>query len=102
MAAVLPAIVDILIGLALSLRSRDTTTTVALVPTLVTRVLLALRNSFVAPVGDMPLLLLATIVVVSARHGDLLCQMHMRAVIMNVCSMALVHRQANVMASRLS
>ncbi len=72
-ASVLPAIVYILVGLTLSLRAGDTTTTVALMATLVTSILLALRNSLIASVRDMPLLLLASVVVISARHRVFSC-----------------------------
>ncbi|HEY8383418.1 MAG TPA: hypothetical protein VIL09_14825 [Microvirga sp.] len=58
MAAVLPTIVDILVGLALSLRFRNAPATVAFVTTLVTSILFAFGNSLVAPVGHVPLLLL--------------------------------------------
>jgi hypothetical protein len=73
MAPILSAIVHILVGLTLSLRPGDTTTTVALVTTLVTSVLFLLRNSLIASVTDMPLLLLATVVVIPARHWVFSC-----------------------------
>jgi hypothetical protein len=94
-AAVLPAIVDTLVGLTLTLRPGDATTPVALVAALVTSVLFALRNSLVAPVRDMSLLLLRAIVVVSAGHRGFSCQIHLSAVTMNACGVSLVHSQAN-------
>ena len=72
-ASVLTLIIDVLVSLALTLRLGDTTTPVTLVTSLVTSVLLTLWNSLVAPVGDMPLLLLGSVIVVSARHRDLCC-----------------------------
>jgi hypothetical protein len=72
-ASVLTLIIDVLVSLALALRLGDTTTPVTLVTSLVTSVLLTLWNSLVAPVGDMPLLLLGSVIVVPARHWDLSC-----------------------------
>jgi uncharacterized membrane protein YczE len=57
-ASVLSLVVDVFVGLTLALRPRDTTTSVALVAALVAGILLALGNSFVAAVRNMPFLLL--------------------------------------------
>ena len=66
-ASVLSAIVYALIGLTLALRPGDAAAPITLMATLVTCVLFALLDGFVAAVGHVALLL-RPVVVVPARH----------------------------------
>jgi hypothetical protein len=66
--AVLLAVVHPLIRLALALRLGNATTAIAMMRMMPGILAVALRNSPVASVGHVPLLLLAAVVVVSAGH----------------------------------
>jgi hypothetical protein len=68
--AVLLAVVHAFVRLALALRLGDSATTVTMMRMVASILAVAFRNSFVASVGHVPLLLFAAVVVVPSGHGS--------------------------------
>jgi hypothetical protein len=69
-AAVLLAVVNSFICLALALGLGNATAPIAMMRMMASILAVAFRNSFVASVGHVPLLLLAAVVVVPSGHGS--------------------------------
>jgi hypothetical protein len=68
-AAILVVVVNVLVRLPLTLRLGNATATVAMMRMVARILAVTFRNSFVASIGHVPLLLLAAVVVVTAGHG---------------------------------
>ena len=78
--AVLLAVVYPLVPLPLALRLGNATTAIAMMRMVAGILCVPLRNSFVASVRRVPLLLLTAVVVVPSGHGSPLCLMRHRRV----------------------
>jgi hypothetical protein len=72
MTAILVVVVNALVRLALALCLGNATAAIAMMRMVAGILAVALRNSFVASVGHMALLLLAAVVVVPSGHRELL------------------------------